>query len=189
MGFNFHNLGNIHECWIENNLVFYRQTSTGKVYSYHTALNVTLPAQTNLFASNTVAFLLYDDEKEYIGRYDGVISIYRRSDDMLVGLSNWKPPEPPSLKLCGFYDSPFGPDEIKLDMRDQQTVYINYKVIEARLKEPLTLKLDKDMSLLSTRACPEEGPWHIYNERGESVAVDDWFIQDEVWRRDCTVFL
>ena len=189
MGFNLYSLGNIHKCWIEDHKVFYEQTATGKVYSYETALDVTLPAQKNLFVSDNVAFLMYSEDKEYVGRYDGVISIYRRSDNMLVGLSNWKPPTYPPLKTCGFYQSPVQPEEIYLDLRDQQTVYVRWRNIEARLPKRLNLVFDEPLTVVGYEAFVDEGPWFIYDKGGERVEVDVWFVQNEVWRRDCTILL
>lgn len=189
MGFNLYSLGNIHTCWIENHKVYYESTATKIVYSYDTALDVTLPKQLNLFVSDNVAFLMFDDNNKYIGRYDGVISIYRKSDDMLVGLSNWKPPTYPPLKSCGFYTTPVQPDEVMLDLRDKQTVYVRWHNIEAKVKVPIDLKFDEPMGIISYEAFANEGPWHIYNERGEPVEVDVWFIQKELWRRDCTILL
>lgn len=189
MGFNLYGLGNIHKCWIKDHKVFYEQTASGAVYSYDTALDVEIPPQKNLFVSDNVAFLLYHDGKEYIGRYDGVISVYRQSDDMLVGLSNWNPPTYPPLKTCGYYRTPVQIEEIFLDLRDQVTVYTKWHNQEAKLSKPLNLKLDESWLIVNYEMDATIGTWHILDEGGVPVEVDVWFVQNEVWRRNCPIFL
>lgn len=189
MGFNLHSLGNIHKCWIKDHKVFYEQTASKIVYSYDTGLDVDIPPQQNIFVSDNVAFLLYHEGKQYVGRYDGVISIYRQSDDMLVGLNHWSPPVYPPLKTCGFYMSPVQPEEIFLDLRDKVTVYVKWHNIEAKLSEPINLVFDEPLCIVDYSIDTTPGSWHILNERGVPVEVDVWFIQNEIWRKDCPVFL
>ena len=188
MGFNFYGYGNIHPCGVKDGNVYFRLPS-GLVVKYPTGLDVEIPEQTNLFYSTKVMFLLYDDENMYIGRTDNSISIYRRSDELLVGLNNWEPPKYADTKVCGFYNDNGQLLEIHLDVRDNRTVYICSRGLQGLLKEPLDEDFQLNDGWFSALVWGNNKNYHIFNKRGEPVEVDVWTIQDDVRRRNCPVFI
>ena len=189
MGFNQYQQGNIHACWIEDGFVCQETACTHEVYKYPTRLEVNIPKQINLFVSFTVAFLLYDSEKMYVGRNDGVISIYRRSDNMLVGLNNWDAPTFPPLLLVGFFNSPGGLKEVYLDTRDRRTVYMKWRRMEACLERKFEHDYTDIFDVEAMAPAPTFDSWCLYTRGGERIGINVWFVQDEVWRQDCTIFL
>lgn len=189
MGFNLYNLGLIKPCWVENGNVCYELTGSGTILRCPTRLQKDIPRQLNLFMSKTVAFLLYDDESMYIGRYDGVISIYDRETEILTGLNNWDAPAYPPLKVCGYYRSPVQLCEINLDLRDKVTAYVNYNSMEAVLTTPINVQFEEELNLVGAEIEPKIGSVSIYNERGEEIEIKTWSVQNDVWRQNCRVFL
>lgn len=189
MGFSQKQYGNIQYCWIENGYVCHETACTKRVYKYPTNFEGTVSRQVNLFFSFTVAFLLYDDENMYIGRYDGIMSIYRKSDNMLVGMKSWEPPMGPPLNLVGFFSSPNGTREVYLDTRDNQTLYSKWRRLEAKLERPFTLDYTDIFDPESLAPAESFDKWCLYTKGGERIGIDVWFVQDEVGRHDCPVFL
>ncbi len=189
MGFNYYNLGNIHPCWIEGGYVCHEVEVSHSIYRYQTALELSLPRQQNIFYSHMVAFWLQDTEKEYIGRYDGVISIYRRSDNMLVGLSNWKAPFRCATPITGFYLAPTGKSEVFLDSRDGVTVYTKYKAQEGLLERKIVDPFSDALGVITDNQFNGQESCMIFDRGGDSVAVNIWYPQDSLWRRDCRVYL
>ena len=190
MGFNFFCYGNIHPCGIDNNEVYYMLPS-GKRVSFPTKLDVTIPLQTNLFISDTVAFLLYHEDKMYLGRYDNSISIYRMSDEMLVGLNAWEAPKYSETEVCGYYNVRGVIEEIHVDLKDRQTLYICGKNYEAVLKEPLpeNIEFDLEMSSFSAAIHGNRDNYHIYSRGGVPIEVNVWSVQDGLRRQNCPIFL
>lgn len=189
MGFNYYNLGNIHPCWVENGFIHYEVETSHTIYKHETALQVNLPRQTNIFYSELVAFYLQDLDNVYVGRYDGVISIYRKTDNMLIGLSNWKAPMHCGMNLVGFYYTPAGKREIYLDSRDSKTVYVSYKSMEGLLERAVTKPLIDALGYVTEQSLSEKDSYVAFDERGESVAINFWHTQDSLWRRDCRIFI
>lgn len=189
MGFNFHGYGNIHSCWISGGYVYEETICTKRVYSYATRLNVEIPKQLNLFVSNTVAFLLYHEDKMYIGRYDGVISIYRRRDNLLVGLNNWDAPKVPYLYTAGFLDTAAGARSVKLDKRDNLTLYTRFNRIEAKLEKPFEYDYSSMVNVHEKSMDGDMSKFKVYTEEGEVIGTDVWFVQDDLRRQNCPIFV
>lgn len=186
MGFSYHGYGNIHYCWIQDGIIYEESNVTGVVRQYKTRLTVNIPRQLNLFVSHTVAFLLYHEDKMYIGRYDGFISIYRRADNLLVGLNNWDIPAKPYLTRIGFLNTPVGHKEILLEVNDRRTVYMKWKGAEGMLDRPFPL----DAYDLSDNVIADK--WEdvkFITEGGDMYGIIVWNIQEDVWRHNCKVFL
>ena len=188
MGFNFYSYGNLHPCGVSNGKVYYMLPS-GKRIEFDTKLDIEIPKQTNLFISDKVAFLLYHEDKMYIGRYDSSISIYRTSDELLIGLNTWTPSKYAETIHCGFYTYSGAIYEIHLDLKDRQTLYVCRLGIEGCLKSPVEPSFDLDASALSASAWGNSNNYHIYNKRGEPIEVDVWTVQDDVRKRNCRIFL
>lgn len=188
MGFNFFNYGNIHPCGVSSGKLYYVLPS-GKRIEFNTKLDINIPEQTNLFISDTVAFLLYHDDKMYVGRYDSSISIYRISDELLVGLNTWEPPKYAETMLCGLYYNGACTCEIHLDLKDKQTVYICGEGIQGCIGHPIEPAFNMSDSTLSAAAFGTEKNYHIFGKGGEPIEVDVWTIQDDVRKRNCRSFL
>lgn len=188
MGFNFFNYGNIHPCGISNGFVYYVLPSGKNVY-FPTSIEGEIPIQTNLFISDRVAFILYSEDKMYLGRYDKSISIYRKSDGLLVGLNTWEPPKYSETVLCGFYNMKGEMHEIHLDLKDKQTVYICGTNLEGKLKEPIKSEFDNESSLFSATVHGNAENYHIFSQGGEPIEVDVWTVQDDVRKQNCPIFL
>lgn len=189
MGFNLYGLGNIKPCHIENGTLIYRLPYSGKELSYKTTMSISIPEQTNLFLSKTVMFYLEDADKCYVGRTDGRISIYRKSDKMLVGLQLWEVPPYPRLCECGFYLTPKGNVPVKLDTRDHYTLYVDYKRMEAKLHEPMYNYYMSDLAVSKTFEEKSDTDWYIVDKEGVYAEVDAWSVQDDLWKPDCRKFL
>ena len=185
MGFRNQGLGNIHECWVENGMICEKSPFSDITYKYPTRLQLDIPKQLNLFVSPLVAFYLKHEGNVYIGRYDGSISIYRESDMLLVGLNNWDAPDKVATAIIGFQRCSNGLREVLLDLRDRQTVYVDYHDIEAYLTTPF---LGDETSLQAFGEFNDMGSWYVVTERGEVIGVSVWNIQNDVWRRNCPVF-
>lgn len=186
MGFSYHGFGNIHYCWIQDGVIYEESSVTGVIRKHLTRLPVNIPKQLNLFASKTVAFLLYHEDKMYIGRYDGIISIYRKSDNLLVGLNNWDVPNKPYTTRLGFIKTSTGLKEILLDVSDYKTLYMKWKGAEGLLNKPFP----KGSYVIGD--CPVSDSWKdtvFITEGGEVYVIDVWNIQEDVWRHNCQVFL
>lgn len=189
MGFNLYGLGNIKPCRISQGILYYTLPYSGKTFSCPTSLQISIPEQTNLFVSKTVAFFLEDEEKYYVGRYDGRISIYRKSDNMLVGLQSWECPPYPMLCECGFYKTVIGNVPVRLDTRDCVTLYVDFKRMEAKLRKPMYEKLISNLTVSKTYSELSNTEWYIVDKEGNYAEVDAWNIQDDLWKRNCRIFL
>lgn len=190
MGFNLYNLGVIRECRLNVGILEYRSPITYKLHQCKTSLVDSCEWQRNIFYSKSVAFVLYANDKVYIGRYDGKVSIYRRSDMLLLGLQNWDVPARPSTVCCGYYCEGGMPYEVFLDRSDAKTLYCGFHNIEAALVNGgrgMVFDLSYAAAMSEKRA--DGGPWYIYLEGGVRCATECRIIQDELWRRDCTVYL
>lgn len=188
MGFNFFSYGNIHPCGVENGKVYYKLPS-GKRVEFDTKLECDIPEQTNLFISDRVAFLLYHEDKMYIGRYDKSISIYRASDELLVGLNTWEAPRYAETVCCGFYKPGGYITEIHLDLKDRQTVYICGENTQGLLDKPIEPDFNIDASSFSAAVWGNSENYHIYTKRGEPVEINVWTVQDDIRKRNCRIFL
>lgn len=199
MGFNYHNLGLIRECWIDNGILKFKQPMTGEEVACQTDLDVSVPKQTNIFYSKTVAFLLYADDKCYIGRYDGKVSVYmsrdiktslRNNGPLLIGLKNWKIPPHPHTATCGYYCTGGMAYEIYLNMDDGQSLYCGYHFMEAKLaKRNYGEIFDLTYAVAMTEKQCQDIPWYIYTEGGIQCETECRSVQDSLWKRNCPVFL
>lgn len=189
MGFCQRQYGNVHACWIEDGYVCQEMACTHVVHRYPTQLDVNIPKQTNIFFSFTVAFLLYHEDRMYVGRYDGWISIYRVSDNMLVGINRWTPDSNAICMQVGFFCDNLIVYEVYLDVRDRQTIYSRWHRVEAKLKKQIPAEVPALFDAKSfTPGTPIED-WYLLVGGGEVVGVDVWSVQDSLWRQDCRVFL
>lgn len=188
MGFNYYRYGHIKPCGVEDGYVYYMLPSGTKV-KHKTQLSINIKEQTNLFISDTVAFLLYNEDKMYIGRYDGSISIYRVSDELLVGLNNWEPPRYVETKPCGFCKFGEYLDEIHLDLRDNRTLYICGRGSEACLSAPISSDFDLCTSSFCVSVLGSDNDYAIFDERGDPIAAKFWPIQEDVRIQNCRIFL
>lgn len=189
MGFNLYGLGNIKPCWVENGVVSYELPYSGKVFKYKSALDCSIPKQCNLFISKNVAFYLQDNDNFYVGRYDGFITIYRKSDKMMVGLREWEAPSYPPICHCGFYGTATGRKVVYLDTRDQITLYVDYRHIEAKLSKPIGLDFASELSAVTVLNDLSENEWYIVDKEGDYASVDAWNIQSGLREPNCTKFL
>ena len=189
MGFNQYNFGNIRDCWIEDGFIYQEAPYTKHVFRYPTRLPVSIPRQCNVFVSDTVAFLLYYDQKMYIGRFDGWISIYRMSDNMLVGVNGWTPPGKPETDLIGFFKAPNGTVEVRRDRLDPLTIYAMYEGVEGLLPKSIPSAHCNIPKETTFRYLRKDYDWFVIDEGGARVEIELWNLQDERRRRDCRVFL
>lgn len=190
MGFNLYNLGVIRECRLNGGVLEYKSPITNKVSQCMTSLEDSCEWQKNIFYSRTVAFVLYTNDKAYIGRYDGKISIYRKSDMLLLGIQNWDIPSHPSTVCCGYYCEGGVPYEVYLDRTDAKTLYCGFHNIEAALFEGGSGKVfDLSYAAAMSERRVGDSPWYIYLEGGVRCATECRTIQDALWRRDCPVYL
>lgn len=180
--------GNIHPCGVKDGKVYYDLPSGHRTY-FETALDIEIPIQVNLFISDTVMFLLFHDDKMYVGRNDQSISIYRTSDLLLVGLSYWKPPKYAETKLCGYYNNRGDIYEIHLDLKDRRTLYICSLSKQSVLDKPIDCEFDLDAALVSASAFGLYDNYHIFKKGGEPVVSDVWTIQEDVRKQNCRIFL
>ncbi len=188
LGFSYYRYGRIKPCGVSGGSVYYTLPSGYRVM-HSTQLQVEIPEQTNPFISETVAFLLYHEEKMYIGRYDGSISIYRMSDELLVGLNNWEAPKYVDTQVCGYYSEGSLLDEIHLDLRDRQTVYICGHGSEGLLSAPIEPKFDLHSASFSATVFGASEDYSIFNERGEPIEAKFWPLQEDVRSHNCRIFL
>ena len=190
MGFNYFNYGNIHPCGISKHKVFYTLPSGFKV-EYDTKLDIEIPEQTSAFISSTIAFVLYHEDKMYIGRRDKSISIYRMSDELLVGLNTWDPVNYTETKPIGHFNNGRNISEIHVDLRDSQTVYICGEATEGVLPKKYNALTDFDLekSAFSAAVWGNNKNYHIFSKRGEPIEVNVWIIQKNVREQNCRVFL
>lgn len=188
MGFNYFGYGNIHPCKIDGSNVIYKLPSGFEV-KHPTGLDINIPEQVNPFISETVAFLLYHEGKEYVGRSDGTISIYRQSDNLLVGLNYWTQPKYPETTLCGYYYGESGVTEIHVDNRDRRSVYVVGESREAVAKEMITVAANTNLAFTDTLFFNKLQDYFVYNGRGDSVELDVWSVQENVRCGNCPIFL
>lgn len=143
MGFNYFNQGNIRDCCVENGKILVRDPY-GNITSYECSLNKNLPWQINIFLDPFVAFVLYDEDKEieYIGRFDGTISGYRCSDNLLCDLGKWIIGVLPMFIHIGYIRVNDGLARIVLDDKDKMSVFAEVRRWETRLKSPFKYPVD-----------------------------------------------
>ena len=190
MGFNLYNLGVIRECWLDGGVLHYKSPITDKVSKCMTSLNVSCEKQQNIFYSKSVAFVLYTNDSMYIGRYDGKISVYRKSDMLLTGIQNWEVPMHPPTVCCGYYCEGGMPYEVFLDRSDLTTLYCGYHNIEAALVNGgRGVSFDLSYAAAMSEKRRGESPGYIYVEGGVRCATECRTVQDALWRRDCPVYL
>lgn len=187
MGFNYYGLGNLNPVGIKDGFVYCRLPS-GHEIKYPTKLDFDIPEQVNLFYSETIAFILYHEDKMYIGRFDSSISIYRLSDELLVGLNTWEAPKYVETVHCGFYRLKGKSYEIHLDLRDRKTVYVLGLGIQGCSSKELEKEFNIDESNLASNI-DVNNTYHICSERGEWVEINNWTVQKDVRRRNCPIYL
>lgn len=188
MGFNYYNYGRVKPCGIKNHEVYYYLPS-GKKITHPTKLDVEIPEQINSFISERVVFLLYHEGLMYVGRYDTSISIYRQSDELLVGLNSWESPKYAETIVCGYYGVGGVLNEIHLDMRDRQTVYICGHRDEGLFANPISTDFNLHDASFSATVFGDKSNYSIFNERGEVVEAKFWPLQEDIRRQDCRIFL
>lgn len=189
MGFNYFDIGQIHPCGIANKQV-YQKLPSGKVISYPTGLDITVPEQLNLFISDCIAFVLYDNENEYIGRFDGTISIYRKSDDLLVGLNFWTAPKVPNVIPCGYLYNGKIHSDIFLFLDDGQTVATADSRYESILTKPTSNReFDFDKAMLGCLTATKPRTPCIYDKGGHVYETGSWNVQTDLWKQNCKIFL
>ena len=189
MGFNLKNYGTVQPCGIDEGCV-YRELPSGKLVGYPCSLEVRLPKQLNLFSGPTVAFLLEDAEKEYIGRWDGSISIIRKKDGLLYGLSMWEPPKHIDLTRCGYINYGAAKRLLYLDECDRQSLYVADYPLSASLVTPCyeDFEFQETASLLSS-FIDDDFNLHILKEGGVALASTGLCVQESVRRFDCRMFI
>lgn len=186
MGFSNFGYGCLMPCGVKDGSVILELPS-GMIIGYPTHLEVTLPLQTNLYFGKTIAFLLEDEEKEYIGRFDGSITIVRKSDGLLVGLNNWDAPKHPRIKSCGLYLEKGISSPVYIDLNDNQSLYVQDLPISSKLRTPYSgdfNELDSTMSSLIDVNVAS----HIYTKGGMALGTEVWNIQTSVRGRNCRIF-
>lgn len=188
MGFNYYNYGTIQPCWVKDKTLFWEDAS-GNVRQHTTTLEDAIPRQCNVFYSVEVAFYLEYSEKVYIGRFDGVISIYRKRDMLLVGIQHWEPPQYPVLKTAGYARGQAVLYPIYLDTFDYTSVYCTYRSACSRLLKPYTGEFLVDGYVIEALRVPKDSVYNIFSDGGEYIVTDVWSIQDDLWRRNCKSFL
>lgn len=188
MGFNYYNYGNIQPCRVEGGNLIYRLPS-GKEIVKKTQLKVDIHEQCNLFISDTVSFLLFEGGLMYVGRADGSISIYRESDELLVGLNNWEKDQFPETQLCGFYKENGGLSEIHVDCRDWQTLYICGEYMQSYSRHELPHEFNLDKAVFDARIFGCGGSYHLFDSKGVRLRGFIWTVQDDVRQRNCRIFV
>lgn len=169
MGFNFHNVGNILPCRIENNKVIFR-FPTGKEIVCATQYALTVSEQRNLFTGETIAFWLkLPDGIDMIGRFDDSITMYK--GDLIVGLNNWNAPKSSNLVKCGVVKNDAGDRDIVYKCTDDfQTLMSTGARQMSMLYEPdysLTYDIEDAMALMCTNI-------QLYNCIGHDVTPLVW---------------
>ena len=188
MGFSYFNYGCIHPCGVKDGMVYYELPS-GVIVKYKTSIAVDIEKQTIPFYSNYVAFCLESNGTEYVGRYDGSVSMYDTRTGLLIGLGNWEAPKYPEIMHCGFYTESSRIIEVYLDLRDYRTLYVGKEYMQQLLPNPIKPKFDLEKAFLSVNTYGNVYKKHIYDERGDSVASDVWDIQDSIRKRNCRSFI
>ena len=187
MGFNYFGYGCVQPCGVINGKV-YQVLPSGMAVFYNTKLDVTIPEQVNLYYGKTIAFWLKHGGRDYIGRFDGSITIIRESDGLLVGLNSWEAPKRPEVIPCGMYAEKGIPQVCYIDNRDRQSLYIQEQPISSKLVVPYNgafNQLDSTLSFLIDGS----GVGHIYTKGGDALATEVWNIQKSIRGRNCRVFL
>lgn len=190
MGYNNFGRGNIHPCEIQGDK-FSWYDSLGVKHSYDCTLQFDVPKQCNIFFSIDIAFYLLLEDKVIIGRYDGVISVYKKCFDdklMLVGIQHWSVPYKSRMEIAGYVPGDNETYPIYLDAENRQTLYCFYHNIEGTFPTPYDGDFLVDIDYIGALSkCKERVA--VFNERGEHLAQVKWSVQDRLWRRDCEVFL
>lgn len=189
MGFNLYNLGVIRECWLDKGTLKYKSPVTGHVDVCETDLDVSVSPQTNIFYSKNVAFFLEDETTWYIGRFDGKVSLYNKINQLLVGLRNWVVPPHPPTAVCGYYKPMGVVYEVALNLSDKQTLFCGHHNIEARLIRPADYDFDLSYAVKICQQAPGSEKLHIYREGGVECGTEFRTVQNELWQRNCKVFL
>lgn len=192
MGFSYFNYGGICPCSLKDG-VLTQYLPSGFEVSYNTTIDkaVNIPKQTNYFVSKNVMFLLYDDNKMYIGRKDKSISIYDVNDnELLVGLATWETPRVAETMIVGLYRNHSNLTEIHLDLRDNQSLYLKGLPITSKFLKPVKdYNFNMDTAVLSAEVYRSGRHYCICYQGGESVDEDVWVIQTELRNGDYKVFL
>lgn len=189
MGFNYFGYGNIHPCGVHDGYVYYTLPS-GLVTKHSINLNIEIPEQTNCFISDTVAFLLYKNDRMYIGRFDTTYSVYRCSDGLLVGSGSWDSPIFPHVMNCGYTHKPGGgADGVYIDIRDKRTIYMPAQGKEGLLPKESDLQFDMDFALISVNAYVVMEDCHMFDSGGVYIGVTNWTVQNEVRCKTCPIFI
>ena len=147
--------------------------------------------QRNLFVSFDVAFYLFKEDTVYVGRYDGCVSIYRKCANdklLLLDIQKWTP-RALNLIEAGYKRGHAVMYPIYLSTHDYQTLYCAYRNAEGHLKEPFHGEFLISAEVLDLLAVNTTEEFSVFNERGELLETVNWTIQEELWRRDCPVFL
>lgn len=186
MGFCNRAVGNVRSCYIKDGFVVEKSSLTGEEFKYPTRLDVNIPEQCNLFKSYTVMFYLEHEGKVYIGRTDGFISIYRKSDMLLVGINNWDAPCRLITRTVGFYIRPNGVADIRVDARDRRTLYVGWRNIEALADKEIPLDDGDFIDLPSIDGKISDFKLLV---GGDLIGVSDWNIQNVSGEQDYKVFV
>lgn len=193
MGFNLYNLGVIRECWLENGTLKFKSPVTGQVTACETDLDIEVEPQTNIFYSKTIAFYLlpYFNGRKIclIGRFDGKVSIVDAETNLLIGLRNWVVPPHPPTAVCGYFKPQGVVYEVALNLSDKQSLYCGYHNIEARLIRPADYDFDLSYAVGVCEQLPGSDKLHIYRKGGVECGTEFWTVQNELWKRNCPVFL
>lgn len=187
MGFNYYGIGNILSCGISKGKVFFKLPS-GKICECDTMLTDEVPEQCNLFISDTVLFLLYTEDKEYIGRYDGSISIYAKGTDLLVGLNVWTPPRK-HLILCGHLAVKKIVDDIYLIGLDDLSLGTQRMRCSSCMNTKYLGDFNLLLSLSMAQSVNEDIKACIYDIGGNLYETSTWVIQTGLREQNCTVLL
>lgn len=188
MGFCYFGYGHTHPCKISGGKVSYLLPS-GMWVSANTALQEEVREQTIPFLSDTVAFYLEDNDKSYVGRYDGSISMYRLSDDLLVGLNYWEAPKYPNTVLIGYFNNDYTLGEVHLDLNDHRTAYVSGAFMQGCFPEPVYGDIDLFASESMAAARYKQRDTYIMKGDDSLVAENFWSVQKNLRVRDCRVFL
>ena len=187
MGFNYYGIGNILSCGITKGKVFFRLPS-GKVCECATMLTDEVPEQCNLFISDTVLFLLYTEDKEYIGRYDGSISVYAKGTDLLIGLNVWTPPTK-FLTLCGHLAVKQIVDDVYVIGLDDLSLGTPNMRCSSVMSSKYLGDFNLNLSLSMASSGRNDLKSFIYDIGGNFYETSTWTIQTGLREQNCPVFL
>ncbi len=185
MGFNYYNFGNIRECSLQDGTLHVRDPF-GRVTKYQIDLQERTAWQQNIFITPYIAFVLYtNDNREIIGRFDGSITLYK--DNLMVGLSSWKPKDVLNVVQVGYYCGSASLHSIVVDMDDRQTLFVDDLRYEALLPTPLSGTPNLTTALALAEQRTKESV--ILMKGGVSIEVPIWSIQDTLRIGTCRDFV